>query len=624
MAFLPRRFALALCLLPFAASFAPPAPVARSVSRRFPASFARGRSAEEDREVVPVVEDLGWYCIQVAAGSERFVQNMIGMVAEQNGWQQNITQVIAPMEKLLTSRGSKVGVEERAIYPGCVFVRMNMNGELHSTVMQINRVISFVGTDIAGLRRQRHHVLPQQMGDEEVERMLKIVESGAEDPLLRGDADGLAIGDMVRIVRGGGRGNEEGAIRSIRRGMLVVRCWGYGKYIDLQVRPQDVVKLTESEVRAYMANDPSMDQPIKGRGARSGKAGTLDRRTLDKMASEPFVPPSKRAAAPADGSSGPSSSASASSAPAAPAADDAFDADAFFKELDNMMSDGEDPAAGATASASAAPGASVFGADVEVSVAGGEGAGGDAAAPESEDSFFSALMSELEGLEEEASSAEPKRPTPQGRGPPQGAAPPSDEALDSLFSELDMLTAPASTEKAEEAPAPAQAAAPAATAAVEDAGAAASDDAFFDALMDELGAGAPAAPEPSAAAAAPRTAAGGAAEEDDASWAELFSLLDDVGSEKEGAAAAGAGGAAASAVDGEDGDEDALFGGGAFLEELRPQQAEAAPAAAQDLSWIDGLKVAELKEECRSRGLKVGGTKQVLADRLREFLSGDA
>lgn len=37
-----------------------------------------------------------------------------------------------------------------------------------------------------------------------------------------------------------------------------------------------------------------------------------------------------------------------------------------------------------------------------------------------------------------------------------------------------------------------------------------------------------------------------------------------------------------------------------------------------DTSWIDGLKVAELKEELKKRDLPQAGVKAVLAERLRE------
>jgi hypothetical protein len=37
-----------------------------------------------------------------------------------------------------------------------------------------------------------------------------------------------------------------------------------------------------------------------------------------------------------------------------------------------------------------------------------------------------------------------------------------------------------------------------------------------------------------------------------------------------------------------------------------------------DVAWVDGLKVAELKEHLKQRGLATTGVKAVLAERLRE------
>lgn len=86
-----------------------------------------------------------WYVVNVYSGSERKVAESIKNQAEKKGLQEQVLEVLVPMEQVIEiKRGEKIQTE-RQFFPGYILVNMALTDDAWHLVSSTPRVTGFLG-----------------------------------------------------------------------------------------------------------------------------------------------------------------------------------------------------------------------------------------------------------------------------------------------------------------------------------------------------------------------------------------------------------------------------------------------------------------------------------------------
>ena len=126
------------------------------------------------------------------SGQENKVKNYIENEMKHHGFEQYVTQVVIPMEKVIVMRNGKKVPKERPYYPGYLMVEANLIGEIPHIIKNIPGVISFLSLTKGGD--------PVPMRKSEVNRML-----GRMDELSEFATEleiPYVVGENIKIIEG--------------------------------------------------------------------------------------------------------------------------------------------------------------------------------------------------------------------------------------------------------------------------------------------------------------------------------------------------------------------------------------------------------------------------------------
>jgi transcription termination/antitermination protein NusG len=130
-----------------------------------------------------------WYVVHVYSGFEKKVAQSIIEQAKQSGMDNEIQQVLVPVEEVVEMRrGSKVQAE-RKFFPGYVLVRMELTDESWHLIKNTPKVTDFLGS------KGR----PTPISDQEADRIMHQVQEGIERPK---PSVTFEIGEQVRVCDG--------------------------------------------------------------------------------------------------------------------------------------------------------------------------------------------------------------------------------------------------------------------------------------------------------------------------------------------------------------------------------------------------------------------------------------
>ena len=130
-----------------------------------------------------------WYVVHVYSGFERKVCDSIKEQALLKGLDEDIEEVLVPMEEVVElRRGSKINAE-RKFFPGYVLIKMNMSDESWHLVKDTPKVTGFLG---GGGK-------PTPISNAEADQILRQIKEGVDRPK---PSVTFEVGEQVRVCDG--------------------------------------------------------------------------------------------------------------------------------------------------------------------------------------------------------------------------------------------------------------------------------------------------------------------------------------------------------------------------------------------------------------------------------------
>ena len=132
--------------------------------------------------------DNKWYAIQVYSGSELSVKRAIEKLKIDMNLGERVEDIIVPTEDVIEVKNNKKKISERSLYPGYVFVKVDLDTELWQKIQQLPRVGRFIG----------ENKKPTALSENDINLILeKVQNKAAPKPKVSFDE-----GEVVRIIDG--------------------------------------------------------------------------------------------------------------------------------------------------------------------------------------------------------------------------------------------------------------------------------------------------------------------------------------------------------------------------------------------------------------------------------------
>ncbi|KAJ8604811.1 hypothetical protein CTAYLR_001004 [Chrysophaeum taylorii] len=227
--------------------------------------------------------EYGWYILQCYTGQEkRIASQIVQMLEERPSLKECVAEIVVPYENVAGALGKKVTHKARIVYPGYVFCRIKLQHDIWLMLMEMPKVVNFIGTDVRG------KVRPVALRSDEAERMLSIV--ARQNEMSSEIVGTYLIGDRVAVVDGTHAG-ERGVVRSVRNDQLIVRLLGVGSNVfDVPLEPKLVRKLEVEEIVREERQQQQQQQELEPRDVLSHDAQIQARRERVKARRESNAP----------------------------------------------------------------------------------------------------------------------------------------------------------------------------------------------------------------------------------------------------------------------------------------------------------------------------------------------
>ena len=134
-----------------------------------------------------------WYVVRVKGGQEKKISTYIEKEVNRLDWNEFVTQVLVPTEKVYQIRKGKKVSKERNFFPGYVLIEANLVGEIVHTLRALPGVFGFLGEKKGGE--------PVPMRQSEINRILGKVDelSVSSDEYVNIP---FVVGETVKVIDG--------------------------------------------------------------------------------------------------------------------------------------------------------------------------------------------------------------------------------------------------------------------------------------------------------------------------------------------------------------------------------------------------------------------------------------
>ncbi|MBS4960704.1 MAG: transcription termination/antitermination protein NusG [Clostridiales bacterium] len=176
-------------------------------------------------EIPEAPNEARWYVVHTYSGYENKVKANIEKIIENRGMQDQIYEVVVPMEEAVEIKNGQKKMVKRKEYPGYVLLKMFMNDDTWYVVRNTRGVTSFVGPGSK----------PVPLSDSEVEAM------GIESVVESIDVE---IGDAVTVSKGPMAGSI-GIIKEIKmdKKTVVVKLSIFGRETPTELKFDQIEKV---------------------------------------------------------------------------------------------------------------------------------------------------------------------------------------------------------------------------------------------------------------------------------------------------------------------------------------------------------------------------------------------
>ena len=129
-----------------------------------------------------------WYVVQVVSSQEKKVKKALEENRDAHGMTDLVDEVLVPTENVSEVKKGKHKIMEKRMWPGYIFVKMNLTDDAWMYVRETNGVLGFLGGG-----------KPNPLTNKEVEEILKDLEEKKKEVVQKHQ---FSVGDRVKINDG--------------------------------------------------------------------------------------------------------------------------------------------------------------------------------------------------------------------------------------------------------------------------------------------------------------------------------------------------------------------------------------------------------------------------------------
>jgi transcriptional antiterminator NusG len=196
-----------------------------------------GLSANVDSESLSDVSDkfssasdsnLNWYIVQTLSNYEKRVQTRVQQIIDEEKYKGKLFRVLVPMQQTVEVKNNKRQEKETKIFPGYVFIQMDIEDEIAYELRQIPGIAKFVGVGNK----------PSPVVEDEILKVLRKI----GDTTKEIDVD-FEVGEVIKVVDGPFRGYT-GSISEINplKGNIKAKISIFGRETPVELDFEQVEK----------------------------------------------------------------------------------------------------------------------------------------------------------------------------------------------------------------------------------------------------------------------------------------------------------------------------------------------------------------------------------------------
>ena len=133
-----------------------------------------------------------WYVLKVVSGKEAKIHKLIDNEVSRNHLEDYVGEILVPTEKVVQIRNGKRVQKDKTLFPGYIYMEVNLSGELPHVIKSIPGVMGF----LSGVKGGD----PMPLSKSEVNRIL-----GKMDEMAMSDDEIMVpyeVGDAVSVTDG--------------------------------------------------------------------------------------------------------------------------------------------------------------------------------------------------------------------------------------------------------------------------------------------------------------------------------------------------------------------------------------------------------------------------------------